>query len=251
MRFATSIRTIAIYDISSQNKNIFGGLIYLFIKPMLMVLALFAFISFVRRGYTIEYAIQQFLLPITFYYLILSFITSTHFVDANQDFKFLPNINDLSILFGKILSILIIQFWVTIWIVFILLIANLDIELLNVLALFASSFLLGASYLLGMSLILTKKPALKELHSLITRFLLFISCVIFPLSIFPLEVQKIFLYNPIVHISELGRLDFTQNIITHGPEHLSLKFVMTCSSMLFLIFLTKISYNLQRNQSII
>ena len=236
-RFAKSIKTIAFFEIFKKNKNILGGLIYVLLKPFILTMILFLFISTIRRGYSIEEGVNQFLMPIALYYFVLDFIGGTNFYDAGRNYKFLPNVSDLSILFGKVLEVLIINYSVILLVIIFIYFIGLSVNLPSLMYLFSTSLIFGMTYFFAFTILFSNNQSMKELHSYIPRFLLFFSCVIFPLSIFPPEIQEILLWNPLVHISEFARLSLDQNILINKPNFLSLSYPAYCIAMFAIIFM--------------
>jgi len=236
-KLIASIKTIAYFEIMRQNKNIFGGLIYVFMKPFVVTMILYFFIAVIRKGYPITEGISEFLLPITFFYFINDFINSTNFFDSRNSYKYLPNVNDISILFGKVLQVLVIYYQVVLLVIVFIYFLGLNIKLSSLMYLFTISFFFGTFYFLAGTILFSGNSSLKEIHSYIPRFLIFVSCVIFPLRIFPIEVQQILLWNPLVHITELARLSLNQNILIDKPAFLSLVYPMICILIFALIFM--------------
>ena len=164
-------------------------------------------------------------------------MNSTNFFDSRVSYKYLPNVNDLSILFGRILQSLVVYYLVVLLVIVFIYFVGLNINLSSLMYLFTTSFFFGAFYFLAGAIIFSGNPSLKELHSYIPRFLIFVSCVIFPLQIFPTEIQKILLWNPIVHIMELARVGIHQNILVNKPPFLSLIYPVACIFIFLIAFI--------------
>lgn len=73
------------------------------------------------------------------------------------------------------------------------------------LATFVITWLLGCSGGLILSVSSAYYESTDKIASFIRRPLLFVSCVLYPLSNLPEQAQKILLYNPLVHTIELSR----------------------------------------------
>ncbi len=92
---------------------------------------------------------------------------------------------------------------------------------------FLTIWLMGSGLGIYLGIQAMKFKELEKVLGFITRPLLFISCVLYPLSVVPFEYQKFFLYNPLVHAIEYLRQSLFP--VTYKVEQVNLIYPSLCA----------------------
>ena len=240
-----SINAIAYFDLLKMNRDVFGGFVYVMLRPFFIVIALVLVIGTVRKGYSFTEGLEYFLFPISLFYFMLELISKTNFLESNISLTKLSEVNEIILLFGKIVSSVVVFLLVFFAAYAILDLLGVKVNIVSFITLIIMSIAFGASYHLFFSVLLFGNNELREIHAFLVRALIFISCVIFPLEIFSKEIQIILLYNPIVHIMEYGRLIST-NITGDSIDYLSIEYVFNFSLTLTFLSIILLSLNIKK-----
>lgn len=210
--FFRSINAQIIMSYLDQEGRLTYGFFFAMLRPLLITILVSMVLRAFRGNVTIEEAVQMYLFPASIFFLIRELIGSSTHLDNRKNFLYLPNVNYFSMVLSNCLSKLFI--YSPIFFVCIGAASYLDFSysIFKFMEIILVGFVLGCLYQYIASLIIFESRIFITFHSYVPLSLLFLSCVFFPLSTIPIDYQKYFLYNPIVHLVENVRFIFSGEI---------------------------------------
>jgi len=207
--FFRSINAQIIMSYLDQEGRLTYGFFFAMLRPLLITILVSLVLRAFRGNVTIEEAVQIYLFPASIFFLIRELIASSTHLDNRKNFLYLPNVNYFSMILSNCLS----KFFIYSPIFFVCIGAasylDFSYSIFKFMEIILVGFILGCLYQYIASLIIFESRILITFHSYVPLPLLFLSCVFFPLNSIPIEYQKFFLYNPIVHLVENVRFIFS------------------------------------------
>lgn len=210
--FLKSINAQIIQSYLDQEGRLTYGFFFAMLRPLLITILISLVLRVFRGNIDLDEAIQIYLFPASIFFLVRELIASSTHLDNRKNVLYLPNVNYFSMVLSNCLS----KFFIYSPIFFVCVGAGAYLEfsysIFNFIEIIIIGFVFGCLYQYIASLIIFESKILITFHSYVPLSLLFLSCVFFPLSSIPAYYQEFFLYNPLVHLVESVRFNFTGDI---------------------------------------
>ena len=230
--FLMIIEALVYQEIKSESGNIAGGLLYKFLRPIILTLLIAVVVGAFRGTYDLEYSIQILFLNFLVFFFIMEQISGTEKLTTQKNLLNLPKVSIFKLLLARSLSSITI-FMPQMFFSFLVYYFLLDqFNYVMFFEIYVFAWAIGLGYFLIVSLILFDNNLLIQLHQLFSRSLLFLSAVFYPLEILPENFHIYFLVNPLVGIMEITR-DFSGY---QGDTFYNTSYLITVLCVLFVVF---------------
>ncbi len=230
--FFMIIKALVYQDIKSESGNIAGGLLYKFLRPIILTLLIAIVVGTFRGNFDLEYSIQILFLNFLVFFFMMEQIAGSDKLTTQKNLLNLPKVSIFKLLLARSLSSITIfmpQMFFS-FLVYYFLLDQFDYIMFFEIYVFAWAISLG--YFLIVSILLFDNNFLIQVHQLFSRSLLFLSAVFYPLEIVPENLHVYFLINPLVGIMEITR-DFSGY---QGDTFYSINYLLLVLCFLFVVF---------------
>jgi len=233
-KFAVSIEALVIREIKLADANFFMGLLYTYIKTFFFILSITLFFYYGLRGSLggdLSDIIKSISIPFIFFFFFMDIANkSSKMMLVYKNLFNLPNVNPFNACLAIFLSNLVIYFFIAASAVVLLNFFGINIPIFKLMSAATLIVIFNFSYSFFISFFLFENTIFEKIHDLLLRVAMFISSVLIPVEVFPLEIQKILYWNPLVHI-----MDYSRYSMGLGPYELaSPLYVFAISAFMFL-----------------